>query len=73
MVHTTTTATGNSHKKILVTGGSGMVGQAIRWVIEHEKDPRFGKNENEEWVFLGSKDGNLKYNYFIFVSIYLFY
>lgn len=48
-------------KKIIVTGGSGMVGQAIKWVIQNENDHRFGINDGEEWVFLGSKDGNLKY------------
>lgn len=47
-------------KKIIVTGGSGMVGQAIKWVLENEVDGRFGRTDNEEWVFLGSKDGNLK-------------
>lgn len=52
--------TENIHKKIIVTGGTGMVGQAIKWVIENETDPRFGKCEGEEWIFLGSKDGNLK-------------
>lgn len=51
---------GKSNKKIIVTGGSGMVGQAVKWVIENETDPRFGGRNNEEWVFLGSKDGNLK-------------
>lgn len=50
----------NDRKKVVVTGGSGMVGQAIKWVIENETDPRFGGKENEEWVFLGSKNGNLK-------------
>ena len=50
----------NSRKKIIVTGGTGMVGQAIKWVIENESDSRFGNREDEEWVFLGSKDGNLK-------------
>ena len=50
----------NSKMKIIVTGGSGMVGQAIKWVIENDTDPRFGKHENEEWIFLGSKDGDLK-------------
>lgn len=58
MVHNT--AVENSNKKIIVTGGSGMVGQAIKWVIENEKDSCFGKHDNEEWIFLGSKDGNLK-------------
>jgi GDP-L-fucose synthase len=48
------------HKKIIVTGGSGMVGHAIKWVIENDMDPRFGNRENEEWIFLGSKDGDLK-------------
>lgn len=45
---------------ILVTGGSGLVGEAIKWVIENEKDPRFGKRENEEWIFLSSKDGDMR-------------
>lgn len=48
-------------KRILVTGGTGMVGQAIKWVIENETDPRFAKQAEEEWIFLGSKDGNLTY------------
>ena len=47
-------------KKIVVTGGTGMVGHAIKWVIENDQDPRFGKRLNEEWIFLGSKDGDLK-------------
>lgn len=47
-------------KKIIVTGGTGMVGQAIKWVIENETDYRFGKQSEEEWIFLGSKDCNLK-------------
>ena len=50
----------SSHKKILVTGGTGMVGQAIKWVIENENDARFGRRNDEEWIFLGSKEGNLK-------------
>lgn len=49
-----------ANKKIIVTGGSGMVGQAVKWVIENETDPRFGGRINEEWIFLGSKEGNLK-------------
>lgn len=52
--------TTDTRKRIIVTGGTGMVGQAIKWVIENETDPRFGKSVNEEWIFLGSKDGNLK-------------
>jgi len=42
---------------ILVTGGSGLVGKAIEWVVEN--DSKYGKREGEEWVYLTSKDGNL--------------
>lgn len=40
-------------KLILVTGGSGLVGRGIQSVVEAA--PR----EDETWVFLSSKDGNL--------------
>lgn len=51
-----------SEKKqvILVTGGSGLVGKAISYVIENEKSPRFGKRPDEEWIFLSSKEGDLR-------------
>jgi purine nucleoside phosphorylase len=51
-----------SKRKILVTGGSGLVGQAIRHVVETEPvGSRFGKSSpDEEWVFLSSKDGDLR-------------
>jgi len=39
---------------ILVTGGTGLVGKAIEIVSKEDK------NENEEFVFLSSKDGNLR-------------
>lgn len=42
---------------ILVTGGSGLVGKAIQWVVEN--DSKYGGREGEEWVYLTSKDGNL--------------
>jgi hypothetical protein len=45
---------------ILVTGGSGLVGKAIEWVIENDKSERYGKKEGEKWVFLNSKDGDLR-------------
>ncbi|KAI8979959.1 hypothetical protein BDB01DRAFT_836995 [Pilobolus umbonatus] len=45
---------------ILVTGGSGLVGEAIKWVLKNEKSTRYGKKENEEWIFLSSKDGDLR-------------
>uniref|UniRef100_A0A3B3Y4V4 GDP-L-fucose synthase n=1 Tax=Poecilia mexicana TaxID=48701 RepID=A0A3B3Y4V4_9TELE len=41
--------------KVLVTGGSGLVGRAIRHVIEEEG----GAKKGEEWIFLSSKDANL--------------
>ncbi|CEF99874.1 NAD-dependent epimerase/dehydratase [Ostreococcus tauri] len=40
-------------KIVLVTGGSGLVGSAIREVIEGEKP------SDEEWIFASSKDANL--------------
>lgn len=40
--------------KILVTGGSGLVGNAIKDVIETSE-----KRSDEEWIFVGSKDGDL--------------
>ncbi len=44
-----------SEKKIiLVTGGSGLVGHAIRQVTE--QDPK----ENETFIFLSSKEADLK-------------
>lgn len=45
---------------IMVTGGTGLVGKAIQWVVENVQDPAYGKREGEEWIFLSSKDGNLK-------------
>ncbi|KAH9974099.1 hypothetical protein BGW80DRAFT_202603 [Lactifluus volemus] len=51
----------DSHSVILVTGGSGLVGYAIQRVIDTEPlGSRFGKRPNETWVFLGSKDGDLR-------------
>ena len=39
--------------KVMVTGGSGLVGKAIQEVVASEPHP------SEEWVFLTSKDGDL--------------
>jgi len=39
---------------IIVTGGSGLVGQGIKAYVEKNTDP------SEEWVFLSSKDGDLR-------------
>ncbi|XP_023939616.1 GDP-L-fucose synthase [Bicyclus anynana] len=43
---------------ILVTGGSGLVGQAIKTVIDEEK--KSGLGAGETWIFCGSKDGDLR-------------
>ena len=46
----------------LVTGGSGLVGRGLQWVLENEPiGSRFGKkNANEKWIFLSSQDGDLR-------------
>ena len=46
---------------ILVTGGSGLVGEAVKHVVNKETDPRFSALPNEQWIFLTSKDGDLRY------------
>ena len=40
-------------KVILVTGGKGLVGEGIQTYIQTDK------REDEEWIFVSSKDGNL--------------
>ena len=40
--------------KVMVTGGTGLVGKALEEAIA--TDPR----PNEEWIFLSSKDGDLR-------------
>ena len=42
-------------KIILVTGGSGLVGNAVRTIARTEE-----KRPNEQWIFLASKDGDLR-------------
>ena len=44
-------------RKILVTGGSGLVGKGIE-IISKKED-----QEDDEFVFLSSKDGDLRYNH----------
>lgn len=41
--------------RVLVTGGSGLVGRAIQHVIKEGG----ASKEGEEWIFLSSKDANL--------------
>uniref|UniRef100_A0A336MFY6 GDP-L-fucose synthase n=1 Tax=Culicoides sonorensis TaxID=179676 RepID=A0A336MFY6_CULSO len=40
-------------KRILVTGGTGLVGKAIETVVNQDK------KEEESWIFIGSKDADL--------------
>ncbi len=39
---------------IMVTGGTGLVGQAVKMIAETEE-----KRGTEQWIFLSSKDGDL--------------
>lgn len=41
--------------RVMVTGGTGLVGKAIEKVLNEEG----GAREGEEWIFLSSKDANL--------------
>ena len=51
-----------SHPVILVTGGTGLVGYAIQHVINSEPvGSKFGRRPGETWVFIGSKDADLRY------------
>jgi nucleoside-diphosphate-sugar epimerase len=43
---------------ILVTGGSGLVGMALRDLIERPEERK--AHQGEEWIFIGSKDGDLR-------------
>lgn len=41
-------------KVILVTGGSGLVGSAIKMLVESEALP------DEQWIFTNSKEADLR-------------
>lgn len=45
--------------KVLVTGGTGLVGQGIQSVVEAERQVA-GRAANEEWIFLSSSDCDLR-------------
>jgi len=46
---------------ILVTGGTGLVGKAIEYVVNTEPvGSRFGKKEGERWIFASSKEADLR-------------
>lgn len=63
-------ATAGKGNVVLVTGGTGLVGQAIKWVLENETDNRFAKAQNEEWVFLSSKDADLRYHRSFIITLH---
>lgn len=46
----------SAKKVIMVTGGTGLVGRAVKTIAETEE-----KQDNEQWIFLSSKDGDLGY------------
>ena len=46
---------GSVPMRVLVTGGSGLIGKAIEQVVTRDG----AKNEGEEWIFISSKDANL--------------
>ncbi|KAF8128676.1 epimerase-domain-containing protein [Boletus edulis] len=46
---------------VLVTGGTGLVGKAIEYIIENEPEgSRFGKKPGEKWIFASSRDADLR-------------
>ena len=46
-------ANNGGKKVVMVTGGTGLVGQALKEQVELETNP------GEEWVFLSSRDADL--------------
>ncbi|CAK1579757.1 unnamed protein product [Parnassius mnemosyne] len=50
----------NERRVILVTGGSGLVGQAIKTVVEKDRQNASVDSETEMWIFCGSKDADLR-------------
>lgn len=58
-----------SPMRVLVTGGSGLVGRAIQDVIKQEG----GAKEGEEWIFLSSKDANLMYGHMVLYCLFVFF
>lgn len=47
--------------RILVTGGSGLVGRAIQHVIETEREgSAYGKRAGEEWIYVSSSEADLR-------------
>jgi len=49
--------TSEEKKRILVTGGTGLVGSAIKYVVENESDR---EERNEEYFFISSSECDLR-------------
>ncbi|CAF1290389.1 unnamed protein product [Rotaria sp. Silwood1] len=49
--------TSEQQKRVLVTGGTGLVGLAIKYVVENESDQ---KKPNEEYFFISSSECDLR-------------
>ena len=46
---------------VLVTGGTGLVGKGIDYIINTEPEgSRFGKKPGETWIFASSSEGDLR-------------
>ena len=55
------TSSSSSSTIVLVTGGSGLVGQAIKsYITKTNNSDDNNNNNNETWIFLSSKDGDLR-------------
>ena len=50
-------------KRVLVTGGTGLVGHGIQTALEDEDNMG-----DEEWFFVGTKDADL-----VYVDLYILY
>jgi FlaA1/EpsC-like NDP-sugar epimerase len=59
MVFSRLRMTSEQQKRILVTGGTGLVGSAIKYVVENESDR---DKRNEEYFFISSKECDLTYS-----------
>ena len=46
--------------KVMVTGGSGLVGRALQELTSDPEERRRRAGGEEEWVFLSSRDGDLR-------------
>ncbi|KAJ7625116.1 NAD-dependent epimerase/dehydratase [Mycena polygramma] len=46
---------------VLVTGGTGLAGKALKHIIQTElKGSKYGKRPNETWIFASSSEGDLR-------------